>query len=130
MLDNRAYSGVVTLREGEAAVVATEMDKSQSQAISGTPGISEIPGLNDVTSKDLQQNYATLVIVMTPHVIRGTAGGGHIPHDAGRSGHALVASFRDRSALTRGRFVLNSDARLKLSAHCQPSFQKGRGLVL
>jgi len=77
VLDNRAYSGVVTLRLGEAAVVATEMDKSQSLAISGTPGISEIPGLNDVTSKDLQKNYATLVIVMTPHVIRGTQAAGH-----------------------------------------------------
>jgi general secretion pathway protein D len=77
ILSNRAYSGVVTLRAGEAAVVATEMDKSQSQAISGTPGISEIPGLNDVSSKDLQQNYATLVIVMTPHVIRGTQAAGH-----------------------------------------------------
>ena len=77
VLDNRAYSGIVTLRAGEAAVVATEMDKSQSLAISGSPGISEIPGLNDVTSKDLQQNYATLVIVMTPHVIRGTQAAGH-----------------------------------------------------
>jgi len=77
ILDNRAYSGVVALRAGEAAVVATEMDKSQSLAISGTPGISEIPGLNDVSSKDLQRNYATLVIVMTPHVIRGTQAAGH-----------------------------------------------------
>ncbi|MGB8029794.1 MAG: hypothetical protein WCF30_09010 [Terracidiphilus sp.] len=77
VLDNRAYSGVVTLRAGEAAVVATEMDKSQSMAISGTPGISEIPGLNDITSRDLQQNYATLVIVMTPHVIRGPQAAGH-----------------------------------------------------
>ncbi len=77
ILDNRSYSGVVTLRAGEAAVVATEMDKSQSLAISGTPGISEIPGMNDITSKDLQRNYATLVIVMTPHVIRGTQAAGH-----------------------------------------------------
>ena len=77
MLNNRTYSGMVTLKEGEAAVVATEMDKSQSQAVSGTPGISEIPGLNNVTSKDMQQNYATLVIVMTPHVIRGPQAAGH-----------------------------------------------------
>jgi Flp pilus assembly secretin CpaC len=77
VLDNRAYSGVVTIREGDAAVVATEVDKSQSLAVSGTPGISEIPGLNDLTSKDLQKNYATLVILMTPHVIRGTQAAGH-----------------------------------------------------
>jgi len=79
VLDNRAYSGVVMVKEGEAAVVATELDKSQSLAISGTPGLSEIPGMNDVTSKDLQKNYATIVIVMTPHVVRGTQAAGHTP---------------------------------------------------
>ena len=77
VLDNRAYSGVVTLKEGEAAVVATEMDKSQSLAISGTPGLSEIPGMNNISDKNLQKNYATLVIVMTPHVIRGSQAAGH-----------------------------------------------------
>jgi Flp pilus assembly secretin CpaC len=77
VLDNRAYTGVVTLKEGEATVVATELDKSQSQAISGTPGLSEIPGLNNVSDKNLQQNYATLVIVMTPHVVRGPQAAGH-----------------------------------------------------
>jgi general secretion pathway protein D len=77
VLDNRAYSSVVTLKEGEAAVVATEVDKSQSLAISGTPGLSEIPGMNNLTGKDLQQDYATIVIVMTPHVVRGTQAAGH-----------------------------------------------------
>jgi Flp pilus assembly secretin CpaC len=89
VLDNRAYSGTVTLREGEASVVATEMDKSESLAISGTPGISEIPGLNNVTDKDMQKNYATLVIVMTPHVIRGSQAAGH------------TAMFRVEKAITR-----------------------------
>jgi Flp pilus assembly secretin CpaC len=77
VLDNRAYNGVVTLKEGEATVVATELDKSQSQAISGTPGLSEVPGLNNVTNKDAQTNYATLVIVMTPRVVRGPQAAGH-----------------------------------------------------
>lgn len=77
VLNNREYTGVVTLKEGEASVVATEMDKSQSQAISGTPGLSEIPGMNNATEKDSQQNYATLVIVMTPHVVRGPQAAGH-----------------------------------------------------
>jgi Flp pilus assembly secretin CpaC len=77
VLDNREYTGTVTLKEGEATVVATEMDKSQSQAVSGTPGLSEIPGLNNVSEKDLQKNYATLVIVMTPRVVRGPQAAGH-----------------------------------------------------
>jgi Flp pilus assembly secretin CpaC len=77
VLDNRAYSGVVTLKEGEASVIATEVDKSQSQAISGTPGLSEIPGMNNISEKNLQTNYATIVIIMTPHVVRGTQAAGH-----------------------------------------------------
>lgn len=77
VLDNRAYSGVVTLKEGEATVVSTELDTSQSRAISGTPGLSEIPGMNNLTDKDVQTNYATLVIIMTPHVVRGPQSAGH-----------------------------------------------------
>ena len=79
ILDNRAYSGVVTLKQGEGVVVVSEIDKQQSRAISGVPGLSEIPGLNDLTGKDTQKNFATLLIVMTPHVIRGTQAAGHSP---------------------------------------------------
>ena len=77
VLNNRAYNGVVTVKEGSAVVVAAEVDKSQSLAVSGTPGLSEIPGMNNVTDKDMQKNYATLVIVMTPHVVRGPQAAGH-----------------------------------------------------
>jgi general secretion pathway protein D len=83
VLNNRAYTGLVTIKDGDAIVVATELDKSQSLAVSGTPGLSEIPGMNNLTSKDLQQNYATLVIVMTPHVVRA-------PQAAGRTAMLFV----------------------------------------
>jgi len=79
ILNNRSYQGVVTLRQGETVVVAGEMDKSEMRNISGVPGLSEIPGLNNVTDKDVTKNSATLLIVMTPHVIRGTQAGGHSP---------------------------------------------------
>ena len=79
ILNNRAYSGVVTLRAGEAVVVASELDKSESRAISGTPGMSEIPGLNNLTGVDKQGSYAMLLIILTPHVIRGTQAAGHSP---------------------------------------------------
>jgi type II secretory pathway component GspD/PulD (secretin) len=79
VLDNRAYSGVVTLRQGETVAVVSEIDKSQSRAISGTPGISEIPGLSSLTGNDTQKSDATLLILITPHVIRGTQAAGHSP---------------------------------------------------
>ncbi len=79
VLNNRSYSGVVTLREGEAAIISSEIDKQESIAISGTPGLTEVPGLSNVTGKDVSQDYATLLIMMTPHVIRGTQAAGHTP---------------------------------------------------
>jgi Flp pilus assembly secretin CpaC len=79
VLNNRAWSGVVTVKQGETVEVVSELDKSESRAVSGTPGISEIPGLNDLTGKDTQKNYATLLIIITPHVIRGTQSAGHSP---------------------------------------------------
>jgi tetratricopeptide (TPR) repeat protein len=79
VLNSRAYSGVVTLRQGESAVVISDLNKQESRAISGTPVIGEIPGLNNIESTDKQQNYASLLIVITPHVVRGAQAAGHSP---------------------------------------------------
>ncbi|MFZ0744952.1 MAG: hypothetical protein WAM85_11130 [Terracidiphilus sp.] len=79
VLNNRSYSGVATIKQGSGVVVASEVDKSESQALSGTPGITEIPGLNTLTANETQKDYATLLIIMTPHVIRGPQAAGHSP---------------------------------------------------
>jgi len=70
ILASRAWSGVSTVPQNQAIVVASEIDSNESHAISGWPGLSEGPGLNNITSKDTQKNYSTLLIVMTPHVVR------------------------------------------------------------
>lgn len=71
ILNNRAYSGVVTLKEGEGAILMSELDKQESLALSGTPGLAEIPGMNNITQKDVQRDYSALLIVLTPHLLRG-----------------------------------------------------------
>jgi Flp pilus assembly secretin CpaC len=35
--------------------------------------------MNNLTGKDIQKNYATLLIIITPHVIRGAQAAGHSP---------------------------------------------------
>jgi general secretion pathway protein D len=77
VLNNRAYSGVVMLKQGSAAVVAGDIDESQSRALTGTPGLTDLPGMNNITNKNIQQNYATLLIVITPRVVRGIQAAGH-----------------------------------------------------
>jgi general secretion pathway protein D len=71
ILNNRSYSGVITLKENEGAVMMSELDKQESVALSGTPGLTEIPGMNNLTDKEVQNDYATLLVVLTPHLIRG-----------------------------------------------------------
>ena len=78
ILNNRAYSSVATLKDGTAVVLASELNKSEARSVSGIPGLSEIPGFNDALGdKDKTISTATLLIVITPHVIRGTQAAGH-----------------------------------------------------
>jgi type II secretory pathway component GspD/PulD (secretin) len=79
VLNNRSYSGVITIKQGEGVILISDLNKQESRAISGVPGLSEIPGLNNVTDKNTQKSVATLLIVITPHVIRGTQAAGHSP---------------------------------------------------
>lgn len=70
VLANRSYSGSVRLGANQSVVLAGEIDKNESRDITGLPGLSEIPGLNDITYKANQENYATLLMIVTPHVVR------------------------------------------------------------
>jgi hypothetical protein len=79
VLANRAYSGVTTLRANEAVVIASEMDSNEARAVNGWPGLSEIPGLNDITDKNAQKSESTLLIIMTPRLVRQPHGLGHSP---------------------------------------------------
>ncbi|WP_348261624.1 hypothetical protein P8935_17700 [Telmatobacter sp. DSM 110680] len=79
ILNNRSYSGVVTLKEGSGVVVVSSVDKEESRALSGLPGLTEIPGLNQITDTDVQRNYASLLIIVTPRVVRSTQAAGHSP---------------------------------------------------
>lgn len=90
VLNNRSYSGVATVKEGAAVVLVSQVDKEESRALSGLPGLTEIPGLNAITGTDVQKNYASLLIIISPHVIRGTQPGGHSP---------MVRIERGRSAM-------------------------------
>jgi Flp pilus assembly secretin CpaC len=90
VLNNRSYSGVATVKEGSAVVLVSQVDKEESRALSGLPGLTEIPGLNAITDRDVQRNYASLLIIISPHIIRRTQPAGHTP---------MVRIERGRSAM-------------------------------
>jgi Flp pilus assembly secretin CpaC len=77
VLNNRSYSGVVSLPEGAGVVVVSELNQQEAAALSGVPGLSEIPGMSNLLGNQRQENDASLLIIITPHVVRGYESNGH-----------------------------------------------------
>lgn len=73
----RAYKGVISLKDGEPAVVAGALTNSELLTLTGLPGISHVPILNYATSNQSKQfENDELLIVVTPHIISAGFNGG------------------------------------------------------
>ena len=70
ILNSQQFSGVLTLKAGETAVLLSDLSRQESRALSGLPGVSDIPGLQDVSDITRNQNVARLLILVTPYVLR------------------------------------------------------------
>jgi len=68
---NREYKGGILVKEGEPAVVAGMITKSDARSLSGLPVFSNIPGFGNLTSQTTKQEEDDeLLILITPYVIR------------------------------------------------------------
>ncbi|MGH9516378.1 MAG: hypothetical protein ACRD3P_11970 [Terriglobales bacterium] len=75
VIGNREYKGSISLEDGEPAVVAGQISRSETRDLSGIPGLSQIPLLNKVTSTNTKQTeYDELLVVITPHITRRGVG--------------------------------------------------------
>lgn len=70
ILINQDFATITTLKQGASALVVSNLSKQQSRAVSGIPGLSELPGFQSTTDKQAQTDFSDLVIVITPHIIR------------------------------------------------------------
>ena len=71
VISNREFKGSITLRDGEPAVVAGSVSRTEVRSLSGIPGMAKVPGLNKVTtSNSKEDDEDELLVVITPHVIR------------------------------------------------------------
>ncbi len=71
IINNQEYKGTITVKEGEPAVLAGMMSKTDQKSLSGPPGIGSLPVLNKlVTDKTTQENRTELIIIITPHITR------------------------------------------------------------
>lgn len=71
VLSNRQYTGSITLKEGETAVVAGTVSRSEQQTLAGLPGLGRIPVLGKLTAnQDTQNTLDELLVIITPRVAR------------------------------------------------------------
>lgn len=70
ILTNREYTGNTTLRQGESALVVSHLTKQQNAAVTGIPGLSELPGFQSTTNKESDVSTTQLVILITPQIVR------------------------------------------------------------
>ena len=70
ILNSRTLTSDTTVDDGESALLVSTLSKSESGAVTGLPGLSELPGFQIPTEKDVTTNSSELVILVTPHVIR------------------------------------------------------------
>lgn len=70
VIANRAMKSSINLENGEPAVVASSISSTEMKIITGIPGISSIPGLNQLASSTSKsEDREELLIVITPHIM-------------------------------------------------------------
>ena len=69
VLNNREFKGAISLKEGEPAVVASSLSRTEQRSLSGIPGLGQIPLLNKIAaSNTLEDDSDELLLVITPHI--------------------------------------------------------------
>ncbi len=74
ILASRQLTSTVTVADGATALIVSNLSRSESAAVSGTPGLSELPGFQSTTNENTELDTSHLVILLTPHIVRKRAG--------------------------------------------------------
>jgi type II secretory pathway component GspD/PulD (secretin) len=75
ILSNRQFTADVTVPDGQTALLVSSLSKTESAAVSGLPGLGELPGFQSTLSeKTAEQDTSDLLILITPHIVRHRSG--------------------------------------------------------
>jgi len=78
ILDSNQLTSDVTVADGDTAFLVSNMTQNQAAAVTGIPGLSELPGFQNAPEIEKTTSVAQLLMVLTPHLVRKrlTAGAG------------------------------------------------------
>jgi len=74
VISNRAYKSTITLKDGEPAVVAGYLNRTEQLSLSGISGLGDIPGMGLIVAnqnKTLEDNE--FLVVITPRILQAPA---------------------------------------------------------
>ena len=67
---DRQFVSDITVTDGETALLASSLSKSESAAVSGLPGLGELPGFQTATADTTKEvDTSEMVLLITPHVV-------------------------------------------------------------
>jgi type II secretory pathway component GspD/PulD (secretin) len=69
-LTNREFTATTLAKAGQTAIYASYLTKSETKAVTGVPGLSEIPGFQSTTDTTNDLADTTLLILITPRILR------------------------------------------------------------
>ncbi len=70
ILESRQFATDLTVADGESALMVSNVTRSESAALTGLPGLSELPGFQLPLENVGQRSSNQLVVVVTPHIVR------------------------------------------------------------
>ena len=70
LLMSRQFTSEITLGDGETAMMASNVNRTESAAVTGIPGLSELPGFQAPVDQNAEKDTGQLVVLVTPHVLR------------------------------------------------------------
>lgn len=70
VLNNRQFTTGLTVGDGESVLMVSNVSKTELTAMTGIPGLSELPGFQVPTEENVQKENSQLVVVVTPHIVR------------------------------------------------------------
>ena len=70
ILVSRQFTSDLTVHSGETVMMVSDTTRNESAAVTGLPGLSQIPGFQSTTNRNSSVMTSDLVLMITPHIVR------------------------------------------------------------
>ena len=70
VLASRQFLSDLTVHDGETVLMISDTTRSETAAVTGLPGLGDVPGFQSTTNRNGSISSSDLVLLVTPHVVR------------------------------------------------------------